>query len=491
MPKVYTYNAEFNPISFTDRVAPALLYKEEYDKQQEAYYKYLEEASELADLKDSDIDADSYKIYTDHMAQINKLGELLETQGLRGGEARALALQLRRDQMNNIDPLRKKLKKRSSLIQGQREAIMKNPNLIFDTDYDTVSLDNINESSTYRPIDLGEVSNVAANLVYNSKMSNKGQDITDYDKFRERYGYNSLSPDKQEKFNRALDMGVQAGSSTYRKYLDDYNVAWVRAHKGQDGSDNGKTPKPFVIKDSDGNMHKVSTDDNGVQYITGLDGHLRQYNELSEDQIRAYVLQKQKEYIEQHGSSIDDKDLQGKLWEISAQATEEITKLNTDRALYGGDVVVEYTPDRGMEDSSVVKHIIVKDADSGNNYIYKKSKNGKYEKTPAEANVGYTAFGLNYNKKDNKYSKSTETINKDSLPSSWALRDENKIEISNYNDIAKIDSLNVSSVIKSQLRQLTGSKSLQEIIAAGKTIEICYYNEKGKNKFAGVTIQVK
>ena len=169
MPKVYTYNAEFNPISFADRIAPMRLYKEEYDKQQAAYEKLLEETNDLGVLKDVAMDANSYKTYEDFTNEIASVADEMRTKGL-SQDVRNKLLDLKRRQSTEISPLLDKQKKRADLIAEQRKYRETHQNSIFDTDYDEVALEDITGDSTFRPYDLDDDLDKTAKMIYSNIM---------------------------------------------------------------------------------------------------------------------------------------------------------------------------------------------------------------------------------------------------------------------------------------------------------------------------------
>jgi len=219
MPKVYTYNAEFNPISFADRIAPMRLYKEEYDKQQAAYEKLLEETNDLSVLKDVAMDANSYSTYENFTNDIASVADEMRTKGL-SQDVRNKLLDLKRRQSTEISPLLDKQKKRAELIAEQRKYRETHQNALFDTDYDEVSLDNITGDSTFRPYDLDDDLDKTAKMIYSNIMSNNGVDSTDYDKVRSQLGYDNLSPKKQAVIDNMIGLARTTAASTYQIYKD-------------------------------------------------------------------------------------------------------------------------------------------------------------------------------------------------------------------------------------------------------------------------------
>lgn len=63
MPRYLSVNSKFEPFSFQEKIAPLLMYKEEYDKTLSEYEKALAAADVLEVMKYSDVDADAYEQY--------------------------------------------------------------------------------------------------------------------------------------------------------------------------------------------------------------------------------------------------------------------------------------------------------------------------------------------------------------------------------------------------------------------------------------------
>ena len=219
MPKVYTYNAEFNPISFTDRIAPMKIYKEEYDKQQAAYEKMLEETDDLGVLKDIAMDSDSYGVYKSFQDELTSIADEMSTNGL-SNDIRNRLLQLKRRQASEINPLLEKQKTRAGLVAEQRKYLQTHPNAIFDIDYDSTPLSKINDGSTYRPYDLEKGYTSIAETIYSNMMSNNGNDTTDYNEIKSQYNYDKLSPLKRKQIDDIIGLARNKAAATYRIYKD-------------------------------------------------------------------------------------------------------------------------------------------------------------------------------------------------------------------------------------------------------------------------------
>ena len=69
MARFLTIDSQFNPISFEEMIKPALLYKEEYEKQQDAI-DTLAANNILDQLKNSDVDSKIYNEYHNYKSML-------------------------------------------------------------------------------------------------------------------------------------------------------------------------------------------------------------------------------------------------------------------------------------------------------------------------------------------------------------------------------------------------------------------------------------
>ena len=248
MPKVYTYNAEFNPISFADRIAPMKLYKEEYDKQQAAYEKMLEETDDLGVLKDIAMDADSYGVYKSFQDELNSIADEMSTKGL-STDIRNRLLKLKRRQANEINPLLERQKSRADLIKEQRKYLETHPNGMFDIDYDSVPLSKITSSSTYKPYDLGKDYASIADAIYSNIRSNNGVDTTNYDNIRNQYDYENLSQSKKKHVDDIINLARNKAAAVYMKEKSDEALSYAKIKKSGSNSGSGTTDTQLTIED--------------------------------------------------------------------------------------------------------------------------------------------------------------------------------------------------------------------------------------------------
>ena len=166
MARYLTINSKFNPITFEERMKPLLLYKEEYENQEEALNKVLEESQSLADLKNYPQDSDVYRQYQEYQNSINDVIDNLTNNGTLDSKA---ALQLRRYYLQNLKPYESKLARRNELIRKQAENYT--PDTMYDIDFSTVGINDINEASSFRTYKLNDIAKTAASRTlskYNS-----------------------------------------------------------------------------------------------------------------------------------------------------------------------------------------------------------------------------------------------------------------------------------------------------------------------------------
>ena len=95
----------------------------------------------LANQQSDPVAYAQYKTYAD---DLTKQADLLARQGLTPESRRGL-LDMKRRYSNEITPIEVAATKREELTKAQREAIQKDPSLMFNIDYGTASLDDLKE----------------------------------------------------------------------------------------------------------------------------------------------------------------------------------------------------------------------------------------------------------------------------------------------------------------------------------------------------------
>jgi hypothetical protein len=119
----------------------------------------------LANQQSDPVAYAQYKTYAD---DLTKQADLLARQGLTPESRRGL-LDMKRRYSNEITPIEAAATKREELTKAQREAIQKDPSLMFNIDYGTASLDDLinNPNATYNTISGSELSKRASMMASN------------------------------------------------------------------------------------------------------------------------------------------------------------------------------------------------------------------------------------------------------------------------------------------------------------------------------------
>lgn len=167
MPRFLKATPKYTATSFEDRMKPLLLYKDEYEKQQDTYDKMLEDTLVLEQLKNSDTDTDLYRNYSDWRTKLNNSASnlsnngQLDIQGIRN---------LRRDYLNNFKSKEDLLKLRNTLVQKQ--AAEYTPDTIYDIDFSKVSLDDMTMGANYKSLKLSDIEKKAFEELSNKYIAN-------------------------------------------------------------------------------------------------------------------------------------------------------------------------------------------------------------------------------------------------------------------------------------------------------------------------------
>ena len=143
---------QYKATTFDERIKPLVLYKQEYDKQQDAYDKLLEDTLMLENLRGSDIDADLYRQYSQWRGDLNNAADTLSSTGRLDMQS---VRDLRRQYLNEFKPMEDKYKHRNTLIATQ--AAKDSPNTIYDRDFSKIAVSDISLDDTVRSLDLATI----------------------------------------------------------------------------------------------------------------------------------------------------------------------------------------------------------------------------------------------------------------------------------------------------------------------------------------------
>ena len=224
MARYLTINSKFNPITFEERMKPLLLYKEEYENQEEALNKVLEESQSLADLKNYPQDSDVYRQYQEYQNNINGVIDNLTNNGTLDSKA---ALQLRRYYLQNLKPYESKLARRNELIRKQAENYT--PDTMYDIDFSTVGINDINEASSFRTYKLNDIAKTAASKTLSKYNSGEtvGSDNEETESILKDIDTTNLSDNQVNQIKSYIKQGIGSAKQAYNEYLvqQDYKIA--------------------------------------------------------------------------------------------------------------------------------------------------------------------------------------------------------------------------------------------------------------------------
>lgn len=267
MARYLTINSKFNPITFEERVKPLLMYKEEYERQEEALNKMLEDSQSLASLANSPQDSDIYRQYQDYQNSLNGLIDNLTNNGKLDSRA---ALQLRRQYLQNLKPYESKLARRNELIREQAKNYT--PTTMYDIDFSNVGLDSIDDSSSYRTYKLDDIAKTTASTLLSKYTSGEsiGNEEDEVNSIIKNIDTTNLSNDQIDKIKSYIKQGRSAAKQAYNDYLiqqDDkksqiqYHNALAKkalhnANSSEGSSTSSKNKVPPFIQDEKGNYSR-------------------------------------------------------------------------------------------------------------------------------------------------------------------------------------------------------------------------------------------
>lgn len=131
--------SKFTPFTFEELLKPALMDTQAHYEMEDAYTELATKANVWESLANSERDKDVYNMYKAYSDDLKKQADILASQGLNANSRKALS-QMKARYSSEIDPIEKASKKREKLVSQQREALLRDDTLMFDTDYSTIGL---------------------------------------------------------------------------------------------------------------------------------------------------------------------------------------------------------------------------------------------------------------------------------------------------------------------------------------------------------------
>lgn len=149
MGKNISISPTYKATSFEERIKPVLLYKEEYNKIQDAYDKILEDTLMLENLKGSEVDSELYGKYSDWRGRVNSAADNLSSSGYLDMQS---VRDLRREYINDLKPMEDRYKHKTNLVYKQASEY--SPGTIYKRDFSNIAVSDINLDDAIESINL-------------------------------------------------------------------------------------------------------------------------------------------------------------------------------------------------------------------------------------------------------------------------------------------------------------------------------------------------
>lgn len=165
---VLTNNAKFNPYTFDEMLKPLAMAADAYNTVQSG----IEELGAKADLMkmyaNEVPDSKTANMYNSYAKDLEKQASMLAKHGLTPASRQGL-LNMKRRYNSEVVPIETAVARREALTKEQREALLRDPSLMFDVDYSKTQLDYLldNPNATYNPISGNELTKRAAQMASN------------------------------------------------------------------------------------------------------------------------------------------------------------------------------------------------------------------------------------------------------------------------------------------------------------------------------------
>lgn len=240
----YTNNTTFKPFSFQEMLQPLAMYTEAHREVENAYSELDSQANAIGALANEANDPITYQKYKAYESALREQADILATQGLTPGSRKSL-LDLKGRYAKDITPIQNAITRKRALQDEQRKALLSNPTLMFQRNFNELSYDTSLDRFLDNPdYDYGEqysgalitkqVSDMSKHLAKELRGTSTGR-LDDYTKtFLQKYGLssgevlqaiNNPNDPKSSKALRAIyDSAVGAVPKSIReRYADDVN----------------------------------------------------------------------------------------------------------------------------------------------------------------------------------------------------------------------------------------------------------------------------
>lgn len=227
----YTNQTNFRPFSYQEMLAPALMATQAQQEIENAYSELDSQAAAVGTLANEADDPVTYAKYRAFENNLRTQADTLATQGLTPASRKAL-INTKNYYASQITPIQNAITRRRALADEQRKALLSNPTLLYQRNfnnrsYDT-SLDRFIDNPDY---DYGsfysgalltqQVSKAASNLAKELSSYGKGKKLDSYtNTFLQHYGFtrnqvleainNPESPNASKVLNAIVDSTISS-----------------------------------------------------------------------------------------------------------------------------------------------------------------------------------------------------------------------------------------------------------------------------------------
>lgn len=245
--------SKFSPFSYEELLQPALLATQAHQELENQYSELATKANVWENLANEQTDPYAYQMYKKYSDDLKNQADILASQGLSPGSRKVL-MSLKSRYSSDIIPIETAYKRRQELIDQQKEALLRDDTLMFNTDYSTSSLDYLikNPNATYIPLSGASIakrtaamakeaasavmSNPEYKSVYNSQYVQQkimqGYDMSQIlaaaqrdpnapaallgivDTIKEQVGYGNWDEKSQAKIDKYINEGLSAAAGT-------------------------------------------------------------------------------------------------------------------------------------------------------------------------------------------------------------------------------------------------------------------------------------
>ena len=135
---ILSNSAKFNPYTFDEMLKPIAIAAEAYNKTQEGLAELEGQAGTIKQYIEEHPNSKYATKYTNYLKEIEKQADSLNAVGLTPDSRQAL-FKLRSRYIEDINPIQNAIKRRRELADEQRKALLQNPTLMFQRDFNSVS----------------------------------------------------------------------------------------------------------------------------------------------------------------------------------------------------------------------------------------------------------------------------------------------------------------------------------------------------------------